>query len=261
MDAKDKVIVALDVDTFEKARLLVEELIPYVNYFKVGLELISAGECQQTIKFIHNIGKKVFYDGKFNDTPKTIMRASRAVRKKGVEMFSVHCSSGTAGMVAAKESVNEAYPTDKTMPKILGVTILTSHNYNSLVEIGVFEELDVVNLQVLHKVMQQRTEDLVIKLALLAQDNGLDGVIASPLEIKAIRNCCQSEFLVVTPGVRPKWADVDTDDQKRVMTPSEAIEAGANYLVIGRPVTKPPSKIGLPANAIRIILDEINLVL
>lgn len=261
MDAKDKIIVALDVDTFEKARLLVEELTPYVNHFKVGLELISAGECQQTIKFIHNVGGKVFYDGKLNDTPKTILKASRAIRKKGVEMFSVHCSSGTAGMVAAKESVNEAYLTDETTPKILGVTILTSHNYNSLVEIGIFEELRIANLRELFLAMQQKTKDLVVKLALLAQDNGLDGVIASPLEIKAIRNYCQSEFLVVTPGVRPKWADVDADDQKRVMPPSEAIDAGANFVVIGRPVTNPPSKVGSPANAIRIILDEINSVL
>lgn len=260
MNAKDKIIVALDVD-IEKAKLLVEELIPYVNCFKVGLELISAGEGNQAIGFIHRVGGKVFYDGKFNDTPKTTMKASRVIIKKGIEMFTVHCLSGTAGMVAAKESVNEAYPTDKTMPKILGVTILTSHNYNSLVEIGFFEELRIANLEELCQAMKQRTEDLVVKLSLLAQDNGLDGVVASPLEIEAIRNCCQPEFLIVTPGVRPEWADVDADDQKRVMTPPEAIEAGANCLVIGRPIIKPPRKIGSSIDAVKMILDEISSVL
>lgn len=269
MDIKDRIIVALDVEIFERAKPLIEDLIPHVNYFKVGLNLISTGESQQTAEFVHNARGKVFLDGKLNDIPNTIKEASKAIRKKGVEMFNLHCSVGAAGMIAAREGVNKAFSTDETImvdykilhtePKILGVTILTSHNYDSLVETGFFEELNIANIQELRQIQRQRMEALVIRLALLAQDNGLDGVIASPHEIEAIRNCCQPEFLVVTPGVRPKWANVN--DQKRVMTAAEAIQRGADHLVIGRPITQPPPDIGTPIDAVKLIPDEINSVL
>lgn len=269
MDIKDRIIVALDVEVF-KIKTLIEDLIPHVNYFKVGLKLISAGESQQVVEFIHGVGGKVFYDGKLNDTPSTIMEASKEIRKKGVEMFNLHCLSGSAGMIAAREGVNKAFPVDQTImvdykilhtePKILGVTILTSHNYDSLVEIGVFEKINIFDAaQDICPIQKERIEKLVTRLALLAQDNGLDGVIASPHEIKAIRNYCQPEFLVVTPSVRPTWAEVN--DQKRVMTPKEAIQAGAGQLVIGRPITQPPSKIGTPVDAVKSILEEISSVL
>ncbi len=255
MEAKDRIIVALDVDNLDKAKSLVESLAPHVGCFKVGLELLTAVGAPKVVEFVHSLGGQVFYDGKFKDIPNTVAGVSKVVAKMGVKMFNVHCLGGSAMMKAAKHAVEEVCGNEKR-PVILGVTLLTSLNYKDLVEMGIFDELDIVDCEEKAQIEQDRIERLAVRhLAWLAQECGLDGVIASPKEIEAIRNYCQPGFLVVTPGVRPLWAAAD--DQKRIMTPAEAIKAGADYLVIGRPITKPPAEIGTPVDATKKIAKEI----
>ncbi len=257
MEAKDRIIVALDVDSLDKALKLVEELNPYVGLFKVGLELLTSEGSPKVVQTIQEAGGKIFYDGKFKDIPNTVAGAARAVTRLDVQMFNVHCLGGSAMMKAAQQAAEEISKTQGTScPLILGVTILTSLDYGDLVELGIYDELNIADPEELVQVKRDRIERLAIKhLAWLAQENGLAGAISSPQEIRAIRNYCQPEFLVVTPGVRPKWAAVG--DQKRVMTPGEAIKAGVDYLVIGRPITKPPEEISSPVEAAKLIAEEI----
>ena len=267
MKAKDRIIVALDVDSLEKAKVLVEQLAPYVSCFKPGLELLTSEGAPKVVKAIHEWGGEVFYDGKFNDIPNTVAGAARAVTKLGVKIFNVHCLGGSRMMKAARQAAEEAVMDSEKdsillspHPIILGVTLLTSLDYDDLIELGIEEKIDFVDPQELSKAKSRRIEQLAVEhLAWLAQECGLDGVIASPQEIRAIREYCQPEFLIVTPGVRPQWASIN--DQKRVMTPAEAIKLGADYLVIGRPITKPPAEIGTPVDAVRKITEEIASVL
>ena len=266
MNAQKRIIAALDVSTRDEAALLVEELVPYVGCFKIGLELMTAIGGPQAVELIHSLSGNVFYDGKFKDIPNTVAQASRAVAQQGVAMFNIHCLAGSEAMRKTREAVDTAISVDETImlprkvltsPLILGVTILTSLNYNDLVELGIFKELNIANPEERAHIERETMENLVVRhLARLAQENGLDGVVASPKEIKSIREYCGPDFKIVTPGIRPLWANVD--DQKRFTTPAEAIFAGADYLVIGRPITKPPKNIGSPANAANLFLEEVS---
>lgn len=217
----ERLIVALDVPTFKEAENLVDMLKPLGVTFKVGLELFFS-EGPRVVEMIHSRGGKVFLDCKFHDIPNTVAGAARAASRMGVFMFNIHVSGGIemmkAGLEAARE---EALKTGTVVPKILGVTVLTSINQGILKdEIGIKENL----------------EQKVLDWAGLARLAGLDGVIASPKEIRSIREQFGPDFLIVTPGVRPRFAS--SDDQKRVMTPEEAVLRGADYIVVGRPITR-----------------------
>lgn len=261
METRERIIVALDVDSIDKARGLVEKLYPYVGYFKVGLELLTSEGAPSVVRAIRDAGGRIFYDGKFKDIPNTVAGATRAVTKLGVDVFNVHCLGGMAMMKAARQAAEEtAKAQGRPRPFIWGVTILTSLDYNDLVQLGFYDELNIADPVELAEIKRQRIERLVAhKLAWLAQESGLDGVIASPQEIEAIRKYCQPEFQVATPGVRPLWAA--TGDQKRVMTPEKTIRLGANRLVIGRPITDPPPEIGGPVEAAKKIIEEIETAL
>lgn len=218
---KQKIILALDVSTESEAVDLVRELKDLVGGFKVGLELFnSAGP--RTIESIRNAGAEhIFYDGKFHDIPNTVAGAARAAVRMGVWMFNVHASGGSVMMRAAVEAAgDEAHRLGVEMPLVVGVTVLTSISQEAL-----NHELSVPMLM----------ENHVTHLAQLAQNSGLVGVVASPWEIPPVKTACGPEFLVVVPGVRPAW--VASHDQKRVMTPGEAVRSGADYLVIGRAIT------------------------
>jgi len=258
MEANERIFVALDVDSLEKAKPLVEQLSPYVGCFKVGLELLTSAGVPQTVDFIHNLGGRVFLDGKFMDIPNTVAGASRAAAKMTVEIFNVHCLGGVAMMMAAKRAVEEAV-TCAHRPLILGVTILTSLNYDDLKRLGFREKFITEDSRSLEELKDEHIKDMVVHLAQLAQASGLDGVIGSPKETEAIRSACRPDFIVANPGIRPKWAAAG--DQKRVTTPFEAIKAGADYLVIGRPITKPPEEIGSPVEAAKRIAEEIDSAL
>jgi orotidine-5'-phosphate decarboxylase len=231
-EPQDRIIVALDVPTAADAEQLVRQLEFFVGAFKVGLELISAIGGPNAVRCVQRAGGRVFYDGKFHDIPNTVAGAVRGVVRQGVSMLNVHCSGGIPMMRAAVENRGEAM--------VLGVTVLTS--------------LDEAQT---HHVYGELPRGKVLQLAFDAQAAGLDGVICSPQELALLKREDLGNLIKVTPGVRPTWAPAD--DQKRVMTPGEAVAAGADYLVIGRPITKPPAGIGSPVDAVKRIVEEIEL--
>ncbi len=220
--SKEKIILPLDVDTAEKAVELAKLLKDEVGAFKVGLELINSAGLGIFDQIRQAGARKIFYDCKFHDIPNTVAGASRAAAKFGVWMFNVHCSGGFAMMKAAKDAaVEESAKLGKPCPLVIGVTVLTSIDQTVL-----NDEMRVSGT----------VADQVVNLAKLAKKAGLDGVVASPHEIELIRAACGPDFLIVTPGVRPAGAAIG--DQKRVMTPVEAVAKGSDYLVIGRPIIK-----------------------
>lgn len=236
LEPKDRICLALDVDDIKKARALVEELRGYVGVYKVGKELFTAVG-PQIVKEINNLGCKVFLDLKYHDIPNTVAKAGEAATELGVYMFNIHASGGYAMMEAVAEAVrNKATALGKQRPLVLAVTVLTSIDQ------------EVLNTQLN---IEGDVEKQVVHLALLAQKAGLDGVVCSPQEIKAIRQACGKDFVIVTPGIRPAWAT--TDDQKRITTPKDAVEAGVDYMVIGRPIRNANDRLG----AAKKILDEI----
>ncbi len=231
----DKLIVALDVPDLKQAEELVKKVSPLVKIFKIGKELFTSTG-PDAVHMVHSHKCQVFLDLKFHDIPNTVGSACEAACKLGVFMMNVHTLGGKTMMVNAVQAVHQAAAAKKApAPKLLGVTILTSMKDADLKEVGVSK-----------KVSQQ-----VPLLALLAKTSGLDGVVASAHEIPLIRKAAGKDFLIVTPGVRPTWAA--HGDQKRVMTPTEAISAGADYIVVGRPISQHPQ----PLVAAEKILKEI----
>ncbi|GEA17034.1 MAG: orotidine-5-phosphate decarboxylase [Moorella sp. (in: firmicutes)] len=240
LPARDKIIVALDVASLAAGEKLVDQLFPYVGMFKVGLEFYTtAGPA--AIRMIKERGGKVFADLKLHDIPNTVAGAARALVRLGVDMLNVHAAGGRSMMEAAVAAARqEAEAAGRPAPFILAVTVLTSLDGKALRdEVGIEREV----------------EEQVVRWARLAKEAGLDGVVASPREIRAIREACGPEFLIVTPGVRP--AGADRGDQRRVMTPAAALQEGASYLVIGRPITAAPD----PAAAARAIGEEMEGVI
>ena len=220
---QSKILVALDVDTAEKAVELARQLSGQVAGYKVGLELINSAGFGLLDKLRETAGAeaKIFYDCKFLDIPNTVLGASKAAAKRGVWMFNIHASGGSAMLKAAVAGAEAgAMEAGVSKPLVIAVSVLTSISAEVLRdEMGVSRPL---------------TEQ-VVALARLAQDSGCDGLVASPHEIAAIRAACGPDFLLVIPGVRPIGAAIG--DQKRVMTPGEAVKAGADYIVVGRPIT------------------------
>lgn len=246
MNPKDKIIVALDAPTLADAEKIAGSVGSKIGALKVGLELLTAEGAPKVVSALAKYGR-IFFDAKFKDIPNTVAGAARSATRLGVWMFNVHCMGGLEMMKAAKlASIKEAKRLNIAPPLVIGVTILTSLDVKALNEIGL---QDMKNADDLKK--------QVVRLALLAKNAGLDGVVASPQEIKDIRAACGKDFLIVTPGVRPTWAA--KGDQKRVTTPREAIENGADYLVIGRPITNPPKEVGSPADAVERILGELKV--
>jgi orotidine-5'-phosphate decarboxylase len=235
-DAKEKLIVALDVPDREEALGAMAELSGKVGAFKIGLQLFTSAGPGFVSEAV-NSGHRIFLDVKFHDIPNTVAKASVEATKLGVWMFNIHTSGGGEMMRAAADAVREECAgSGKAPPKLIGVTVLTSSNEETLRETGI----------------EENVETRVLRLAQLAAKCGLDGVVASPAETLLIRNAVGSAgFEIVTPGIRS--AGGTFDDQKRVMSPREAIAAGSDYLVIGRPIMSSPNR----SEAARRILDEI----
>jgi len=235
LTTKERLVLALDVDNFKKAEELVSKLNNYVGVFKIGSQLFTA-EGAKVVNMVNDKGGKVFLDLKFHDIPNTVARAAEVATKSGVYIFNVHTSGGYEMMKAAAEASEKiSLALGVRKPLILGVTLLTSINQEILEkEIGI----------------KKRLEEQVVHLAKLAKAAGLDGVVASPREIKEIRKACGENFVILTPGIRP--AGKSSDDQKRIMTPREAIKLGADFLVIGRPIRNAFN----PVEAAKEILKE-----
>jgi orotidine-5'-phosphate decarboxylase len=237
---KDKIIVALDVETAAEARETIAELREEVGAFKIGLQLFTSAGASFVRETVEN-GIEVFLDVKFHDIPNTVAKASIEVARLGVWMFNVHALGGREMLSKTTESVREVCDKENLkQPKIIGVTVLTSSNQETLSETGIEREISAQ----------------VLNLARLTAKYGLDGVVASPREIEAIRACIDKKnFLIVTPGIRSPRSET-FDDQKRVMSAGEAIKTGSDYLVIGRPILQADDKI----EAVREILREIQYI-
>lgn len=236
MHPTSKILLPLDTDSAETALELAKTLHNEVAGLKVGLELINSVGIAIFAQLREAVGGdvKIFYDGKFHDIPNTVAGASRVSGRLGLWMFNVHASGGKEMMRAAVQAAQEGSDAaGVARPLVTAVTVLTSIDQNML-----HDQLGVT---------LKTLPDQVVTLARMAQDSGCDGVVASPQEIALIRQACGPDFLIVTPGVRPAGADVG--DQKRVLTPEEAVQAGADYLVIGRPITAAPD----PVEAARAI--------
>ncbi|MBI2346673.1 MAG: orotidine-5'-phosphate decarboxylase [Deltaproteobacteria bacterium] len=216
--ARKKLVVALDGDSLVRAQELVDLLKADVRNFEIGMELFTA--CgPAAIKMIQENGGRAFLDLKYHDIPSTVAKAVGAAAKLGVAMINVHASGGHLMMEAARKMIAQL-DLGASSPQLIAVTVLTS--MESLADIGV----------------QYEVRSQVVRLAKLAKEVGLDGVLASSLEIKAIRQACGKDFVIVTSGIRlPGTA---ADDQRRVGDPGQACNAGADYLVVGRPITEAP---------------------
>jgi len=229
VEARERLIVALDVPTGAEARKLVAAVGEAVSFYKVGKQLFTA-EGPQVVRDLVASGRKVFLDLKYHDIPNTVAEAVRAASRLGVSMLNVHASGGSKMLRAAAEAASQS----ERKPAVLAVTVLTSLSDADLQEIGV----------------SGRAIDQVLRLAQLARANGCLGVVASAREAKEIRREIGEGFLIVTPGVRPSGASLN--DQARHVTPAEAIAAGATHIVVGRPIIAAAD----PAKAARAVREE-----
>lgn len=226
----DHLIVPLDVPHLEQAINLVEQL-PEVSFWKVGLELfVSDGPA--VLEVLKERGKRIFLDLKFHDIPNTVLGACRCASHYGVDLLTIHGVAGRAALRLAAEAMNQS----PAQTRVLAITLLTSLISKDL----------ALDLQV-----PLDLPDYVLHLALMAQEAGVHGAVCSPLEVGQLRQVCGPDFLLVCPGVRPSWSSAG--DQRRIMTPKTAIAAGADYLVIGRPITQAPC----PQQAWELICQEI----
>jgi orotidine-5'-phosphate decarboxylase len=233
---RNPIVVALDFPTPAQALDLVEKLRGLVGMFKIGKQLFTAAG-PDIVRRIVGLGEEVFLDLKFHDIPNTVAGAAVEATRLGVRIFNLHALGGSAMMRAAAEAVDTVVSREGLQrPLILGVTVLTSHDQQSLHEIGI----------------DRPVEEQVVRLARLCSASGINGVVASPREILPIRQAVPDQnFIVLVPGVRPAGASLN--DQSRVMTPAEALQSGADYLVIGRPITAATD----PFEATEKILKEI----
>lgn len=236
--ADDRLIVALDVSTMEQMKDIVDTLGDAISFYKVGMELFyAAGE--DTVAYLRDCGKSVFLDLKLHDIPNTVAQGVKSLTRLGANLITIHGQGGAVMLKAAADAAREAAEElGVERPKLLAITVLTS--FDDTTWSGIGGQLPIA--------------DQVRRLALLAKDAGVDGVVASPLEAKLIREACGDDFLIVTPGIRPAFATAN--DQKRIATPSSALRDGASRLVIGRPITKADN----PREAVRMIIEEMEAV-
>ncbi len=233
--ADKRLIVALDFPDFESARACVEEIGDAVDFYKVGMELYYA--CgSRVIEYLKNQGKSVFLDLKLHDIPNTVASALAVLTRQGGDILNVHATGGFKMMQAASLSVKDAaQKAGIPCPKLIAVTVLTSMDEEELTRIGI----------------NATAKDAVVKLARLAKEAGMDGVVASAQEASMIANACGKDFLIVTPGIRP--AGSAAGDQSRITTPAQAFTNGATHIVVGRPITRAQDK----REAARAISEEI----
>ncbi len=235
-EIKEKIVLALDVDSVEQAKSLITELKDYVGVFKVGLQMYT-GNGYEIFNFMKEQNIKFFFDVKLHDIPNTVAKAAENIVRNGASFFNLHTTGGEEMMKRAVEAARSAAKAQgKENPTILGVTVLTS----------ISEEILQNELKVPYK-----PNDYALHLAVTAKKAGLDGVVASVWEARKIKQACGKDFKVLCPGIRPDWAD--KNDQKRLATPGVAVKEGADYLVIGRAVTNAEDRV----KAIKMIYDEI----
>jgi orotidine-5'-phosphate decarboxylase len=229
---RERLIAALDIDSLDQAQELVRMLAGEVGMFKIGKQLFThAGP--QAVRLIQELGGENFLDLKFHDIPNTVAKAAIEATRLGVKMFNVHASGSLEMMrVTVKEVERVCRQERRRRPLMLAVTVLTSLNQEDLKRVGV----------------DGKVADQVVRLALLTKEAGMDGVVASPHEVADIRKACGRRFVIVTPGIRS--ADAKRNDQQRVMTPAEAVRAGVDYIVVGRPILEADNPVAAARNIV-----------
>ena len=227
---KERIIVALDQEDLAAAQRLVKSLSGLISFFKVGSELFSAAG-PDAVRMVRDGGAEVFLDLKYHDIPNTVSRAVRSAAGLGVSLVNVHTLGGVQMMRAAADSAREVDP----VTRVIGVTVLTSMDATDLLRVGI----------------EDAPEEEVVRLARLAREAGLAGVVSSAREVVRLREEFGPGFILIAPGIRP--AGADSGDQKRIVTPREAFEAGADYIVVGRPIAAAPD----PRAAAESIIEEI----
>lgn len=232
-DAREKIIFALDVNGLDEVEKWSALLADKIGMFKIGKQLFTS--CgPEAVRGIQKHGGAVFLDLKYHDIPNTVAMATVAAARMGVRLTNLHALGGYEMMATTMDALDKEFK-GAARTKVLAVTILTSSTEETLRGVGI----------------DYTVPEMVVRLAKLAKSAGVDGVVASPQEVRLIREACGPDFLIVTPGVRPAFAS--TDDQKRIMTPADAVAEGADYLVIGRPISAAVD----PAAAAEMIVDEI----
>lgn len=235
-ELRNPIICAVDASDADDASQLAHQVRPHVGAVKLGLEFFTANGAAG-VSYITSLGIPVFLDLKFHDIPNTVSKAIAATAGMNMFMMTVHTTGGQAMLKAAIDASDRvAQVTGKERPLVIGVTLLTSLDQDDIGILGFRETL----------------QDQVLRLADLAQSAGLDGVVCSPFEIAPIRKACGSDLKLIVPGIRPEGAAAG--DQKRILTPKDALARGADYLVIGRPITNAPN----PADAARVIAESLN---
>jgi orotidine-5'-phosphate decarboxylase len=219
-DPQERLIVALDAPTLEVAEKWLSDLKGVIHYYKVGLELFTA-HGWKAVNLVKNYGGRIFLDLKLHDIPNTVSRTLAAVCEHEVDMVNVHTLGGFEMMKAAKAAIEKYSSGRIKKPQLIGVTVLTSHDQETL-------KKDLC--------IKRKIKDEVLHLAGLAQKAGLDGIVCSPEETAWVRKKIKGDFLIVTPGIRPTGAD--QGDQKRIFTPEDALKAGSDHIVVGRPITQ-----------------------
>ena len=233
----ERLIIALDLESLSEAERVVDLLKEKISVFKIGLQLFTK-EGPKAVEMVNRKGGKVFLDLKYHDIPNTVAKAAKEATRLGVFMFSIHTLGGNDMMKMCRDSVVETSMKEGIgRPSIIGITILTSIDQKTLNDLGIKETL----------------KDEARHLSEKALRSGLDGVVASPEEVKSIRESCGRDFIIITPGIRPEGSQ--HNDQKRIMTPRDAVREGANFLVIGRPVLMAEDPLKAVEEILRTIHD------
>jgi len=235
-NAREKLIFALDVNGLNEVEKWSDLLSARIGMFKIGKQLFTSTG-PESVRTIQKHGGEVFLDLKYHDIPNTVAMATVEAARMGVKLTNLHALGGYEMMATTMDALDKEFK-GAVRTKVLAVTILTSSTEETLRGIGI----------------EHTVPEMVVRLAKLAKSAGVDGVVASPQEVKIIREACGPDFLIVTPGVRPAFAAVD--DQKRIMTPADAVSQGADYLVIGRPISAAAD----PLEAADMIVAEIMAV-
>jgi orotidine-5'-phosphate decarboxylase len=234
---ENPLIIALDVASEKEVRKLCSELVDHVGMFKIGLQLFSSLG-PKAISLVKDYEKGIFLDLKLHDIPATVEKTVHELAQNDVDLINVHALGGEEMMKAALKGIDEAREENGHKPKLIAVTVLTSQTDEQLSRLG----------------FAMNSKDIVENLALLAKKTGLDGVVASPLDVKIVRAVCDADFTIICPGIR--LAADEMNDQQRVSTPKNALDNGADYIVVGRPITMSKS----PIEAAKRYLNEMELI-
>ena len=259
MEVKDRLILASDLENLDEVLRLVRELKSYIGFFEVGVRLAANEGLPKAVRAIKKAGGDVFCDQKIIDIPRDAAGAAKAQVKCGADIITVECIGGRTMLEAVVHAAKEEAVFRKTKsPLIFGVTpVLSTLEYRDFVEMGILPKLTIDNIRNIATAEENLVNQLAKSAALLAQECGLDGVVAASSQIATLRQCLGNDFLIAATGIRPRWRRVRKGDHKKTITAGEAIKRGANYVIHGDTIINPPPEIGNPVEAVKKIIKEI----